>query len=146
MTAVDATIGLRQRREAVVNRHAELENQHDIEGTIGTFADPRYEMNGVPADGADAVRELLQSLMGALPDLHASIDSMRHADDAVIVEARITGTHDGEWQGVPATGRGVDIPGVAIFEFDDDRLICEKVFFDMATMLTQIGVLPAVQG
>ena len=139
MTASD----LRERREAIVRRHIEAENQGDIEATIATFEHPRYEMNGVPHDGAAAVRELLQGLMRALPDLHGSAERLRHTDDAVIVEVRITGTRGGEWQGIPPTGRRIELPGAAIFEFDDDRLVCEKVFIYIATMLTQIGVLPA---
>ena len=66
------------------------------------------------------------------------------ADDGVFGETVITGTHNGEWAGIPATGRHVEAPAAAIFEFDEDRLLCEKVYMDMATVLTQIGVLPAV--
>ncbi|HTZ12173.1 MAG TPA: alpha/beta fold hydrolase [Mycobacterium sp.] len=139
MTASD----LRERREAIVNRHVEAENQHDIEATIATFERPRYEMNGVTHDGADAVRELHKTLTGALPDLCASVDRLRHTDDAVIIEARIIGTHDGEWNGIPPTGRRLEFTGVGIFEFEDDRLVCEKVFYDTAAVLAQMGVLPA---
>ena len=144
MTAVDNITSLRQRREAIVNQHAEAENRHDVEATIATFQHPRYEVNGVPSDGAAAVRELLQGMMDGLPDLHAEIGKMRHTDDAVFGEGRIRGTHDGGWAGIPPTGRHVEFPVVAIFEFDGDRLLCEKVYFDMATVLTQIGVLPAI--
>jgi steroid delta-isomerase-like uncharacterized protein len=143
MTTIEQITSLRQRREAIVNQHAEAENRHDIEATIATFAQPRYEVNGVPSDGADAVRELLQGLMAGLPDLHAELGKMRHADDAVFGEGRITGTHDGEWAGIPPTGRHVEIPIIGIFEFDGDRLLCEKVYFDMANVLTQMGVLAA---
>lgn len=144
MTAVDDITSLRRRREAIVNQHAEAENRHDIEATIATFAHPRYEVNGAPSEGAEAVRELLQGLMIGLPDLHAELAKMRHADDAVFGEGLITGTHDGEWAGIPPTGRRIEIPIVGIFEFDGDRLLCEKVYFDMATVLTQMGVLPAI--
>ena len=144
MTAVDNITSLRQRREAIVNQHAEAENRHDIEATIATFHHPRYEMNGDPSDGDAAVRELLQGMMNGLPDLHAEIGKMRHADDAVIIEGLITGTHDGEWAGIPPTGRRVEVPAAAIFEFDEDRLLCEKVYMDFAAVLTQIGVLPAI--
>ena len=69
---------------------------------------------------------------------------MRHADDAVIIEGLITGTHDGEWAGIPPTGHRIEVPAAAIFEFDEDRLLCEKVYVDFAAVLTQIGVLPAI--
>jgi steroid delta-isomerase-like uncharacterized protein len=144
MTPVDNITSLRQRREAIVNQHADAENRHDVEATIATFHRLRYEVNGQPSDGAEAVRELLQGLMDGFPDFHIDMGKMRHADDAVFGEGLITGTHDGEFAGIPPTGRRVEFPVVAIFEFDGDRLLCEKAYFDMATVLTQIGVLPAI--
>jgi steroid delta-isomerase-like uncharacterized protein len=144
VTVIDSTTSLRQRREAIVKQHAEAENRHDVEATIATFHRPRYEVNGQPSDGEAAVRELLQGLMHGLPDLHAEIGDMRHADDAVFGETLITGTHDGEWAGIPPTGRRVEVLVAAIFEFDEDRLLCEKVYMDFAAVLTQIGVLPAI--
>jgi steroid delta-isomerase-like uncharacterized protein len=144
MTAIEDITSLRQRREAIVNQHVEAENRHDIEAMIATFAHPRYEVNGVRSDGEDAVRELLQGLMAGLADMHAELGKMRHADDAVFGEGLITGTHDGEWAGIPPTGRRVEIPIVGIFEFNGDQLLCEKVYFDMAAVLTRIGVLAAI--
>jgi steroid delta-isomerase-like uncharacterized protein len=134
--------GVRQRREAIVTEHVAAENRHDVEATIATFHRPRYEVNGEESDGEAAVRDLLQGLMAGLPDFHAETRKIHHADDAVIAEARITGTHDGPWAGIPATGRRVDIPIVAIFDFEEDRLVCEKAYYDVATILRQIGVLP----
>jgi steroid delta-isomerase-like uncharacterized protein len=144
MTATDNITSLRQRREAIVNQHADAENRHDVEATIATFDRPRYEVNGQPSEGAEAVRELLQGLMDGFPDFHIDMGKLRHADDAVFGEGLIMGSHDGEFAGIPPTGRRVEFPVVAIFEFDGDRLLCEKAYFDMATVLTQIGVLPAI--
>lgn len=144
MTAVDNMASLRQRREAIVNQHVDAENRHDVEATVATFHHPRYEVNGVSSDGAQAVRELLQGLMDGFPDLHARIIDIRHSDDAVFGEVLITGTHHGLWAGVPPTGRRIEVSAAGIFEFDDDRLLCEKVFIDMATILTQLGVLTPI--
>ncbi|OBI63244.1 ester cyclase [Mycobacterium sp. E796] len=144
MTAIDEITSLRQRREEIIMQHAGAENRHDIEATIATFHHPRYEVNGQASDGESAVRELLQGLMTALPDLHAEVGRLRHADDAVFGETVITGTHLGPWAGIPATGRRVEIPVAGIFEFDGDKLLCEKVYMDFATLLTQIGVLPEI--
>lgn len=143
MTAVDEITSLRQRREAIVMQHAEAENRHDVEATIATFHHPRYEFNGQPSDGEVAVRELLQGFMHGLPDFHVEAARVRHLEDGVLVEGVITGTHDGEWAGIPPTGRRIEIPVVGIFEFDADRLLCEKVHLDVATVLQQIGALPA---
>jgi steroid delta-isomerase-like uncharacterized protein len=144
MTAVDDITSLRQRREETVIQHIEAENRHDIEATIATFHRPRYEVNGEPSDGEEAVRELLQGLTHGLPDLHTETVRLRHLDDGVLVEGIITGTHDGEWAGIQPSGNRVNVPLVGIFEFDGDRLLCEKVYLDMVTVLTQMGVLPAI--
>jgi predicted ester cyclase len=56
----------------------------------------------------------------------------------------LTRTHDGEWAGIPPSGNHINVPVVGIFEFDGGRLLCEKVYLDMATVLTQMGALPAV--
>lgn len=135
---------LRARREATVREHVDAENRHDVEATVATFDRARYEVMplGDPSDGADAVRELLQGLMDGFPDFNAEVLRMHHADDAVICEARMTGTHNGPWAGVPATGRRIDIPVACIFDFEEDRLMCEKVYFDLAMMLRQLGALP----
>jgi steroid delta-isomerase-like uncharacterized protein len=144
MTAVDDITSLRQRREETVIQHIEAENRHDIEATIATFHRPRYEVNGEPSDGEEAVRELLQGLTHGLPDLYTETVRLRHLDDGVLVEGIITGTHDGEWAGIQPSGNRVNVPLVGIFEFDGDRLLCEKVYLDMVTVLTQMGVLPAI--
>ena len=144
MTAVDEVTSLRQRREAIVNQHVEAENEQDIEAVIATFHHPRYEVNGVPSDGKAAVAELLQGLVQGMSDMHAETVRLRHMDDGVLVEGIITGTHDGDWAGIPPTSSRLTFPVVAIFEFNGDRLLCEKVSFDMATILTQMGVLPGI--
>ena len=133
---------LRERRETTVQQHVEAENRHDVEATIATFDRPRYEVNGEPSDGEAAVRELLQGLMTGFPDFHVGVEKLHHADGAVILEGRITGTHDGEFSGIPPTGKRVDFPAAAIFDFDGDRLLCEKVYYDVATILRQVGILP----
>ena len=61
-----------------------------------------------------------------------------HADEAVVVEFVMTGTHRGPWAGLVATGRRMELRLVGIFEFEADRLMCERVYFDMATLMRQL--------
>lgn len=135
---------LRERREAAVAEHVGAENRHDVEAAIAAFHRPRYEIVpfGMAIEGEMAVRQVLQGLMAAFPDLHLEANKIHHGDDAVIWEGRLTGTHAGPWAGIPATGRRVDHPVAAIFEFEEDRLVCERAYFDAATVLRQIGALP----
>jgi len=145
MTAVDNITSLRQRREAIVRQHAEAENRHDVEATIALAVElVTWMVEGNPSDGGEAVRELLQGFMHGFPDFHIEPTRLRHLDDGVLVEGLMTGTHDGEWASMRPTGRRIEVPVVGIFKFDADRLLCEKVHLDMAKVLKQIGVLPAV--
>lgn len=133
---------LRDARVATVTEHLEAENRHDIDGVLATFHQPHYEVNGETYDGDLAVRTLLGALLDAFPDLHIEPGPLRHTDDAVIGEGRMTGTHHGTFIGVAATGRSINCPTVGIFEFDGDRLINEKVTFDSAMLFRQLGAFP----
>ena len=67
----------------------------------------------------------------------------RHVgDDAIVLEVVITGTHRGPWRGLPATGRHLEFPLCAVYTFDEnDRMLGERIYYDRATVLRQLGVL-----
>ena len=94
---------------------------------------------GIIHDGEQAVRELLSGMFKWFPDFAVVIIKTQHSDDAVILEVRMKGTHIGDWAGLKPTGRLMDIPVACIFEFDRDRLVGEKVYFDMATLMNQLS-------
>jgi steroid delta-isomerase-like uncharacterized protein len=132
----------RERREQIVNEHIEAEAvRHDIRATLETFKHPRYEVPALAAvaDGADAVNGLLGALLTAFPDFYLQKTAVHHADDAVIVECRFGGTQHGEWAGIAPAGKKMEVAAALLFIFDDDALICEKVYFDHATVVRQLG-------
>src|SRR5215467_6122207 len=124
--ATPTNMPLRARREAIVHQHVEAENRHDVAGALATFHHPRYDVVplGFVSDGSMAVEDLLHGLLAGFPDFHAEILTLHHADAAVILEVRMTGTQNGPWAGIDPTGRAMDIRVACIFEFDDDRLFC----------------------
>jgi steroid delta-isomerase-like uncharacterized protein len=140
LTAADAY--LRERREAVVREHMESENHHDFDTTIGTFAHPRYELvaTGEVYDGEAEVRAYFAETRTAFPDQRNELIALHHASDAVIAEFYLLGTHLGPLRALPATGRAFRCRMVAFFIFESDRLVCERVYFDQATILRQLGL------
>jgi predicted ester cyclase len=64
--------------------------------------------------------------------------AVHHADDAVIVECKFGGTHRGRWAGIAPTGNRVEVESALIFVFEGEHLVCEKVYFDHATILRQL--------
>jgi steroid delta-isomerase-like uncharacterized protein len=133
---------LRQTREEIVLEHMESENRHQYDLTIETFEHPRYELVGTGDvyDGHDAVARYFEETRTAFPDQRNELIALHHADDAVIVEAMLYGTHDGRFRGLPPTGRTFEMRFCAIFVFEEDRLVCERVYFDAATILRQLGI------
>jgi steroid delta-isomerase-like uncharacterized protein len=131
---------LRAAREAVVRAHMESENVHDFDTTIDTFSHPRYEIvaTGDVYDGEDAVRRYYAESRAAFPDQRNELISLRHADDAVIVEFFLLGTHEGELRGMPPTGRSFRAQMTAFFIFEGERIVCERVYFDQASILRQL--------
>ena len=137
-------MSLREAREAVVIEHMESENRHEFDATIGTFNHPRYEIipTGEIHDGEAAVRQYFADTRHAFPDQRNELIKMFHADDAVIVEFWLRGTHEGELRGIPPTNKPFECRCLAIFEFEGEGLVCERVYFDTATILGQLGLLP----
>jgi steroid delta-isomerase-like uncharacterized protein len=131
---------LRRHREEIVRRHMEAENVHDFDAVIDTFARPRYELIGTDRvhDGEAAVRAYFRETRSAFPDQRNELISLRHADDAVIAEFWLLGTHEGPLGGLEPTGRSFRCRMTAFFLFEGEGLVCERVYFDAATILRQL--------
>src|SRR5262249_22675204 len=131
-------------RIAIVEQHIRFENDHDLEGVLGTFGEnARYDDE--PWDehytGREGVRGFYQQLMKALPDLEITVLRWHVAGDAILLEVGIRGTHVGGWRGLPATGRRVEFPLCGVYTFDaNDRLAGERIYYDRGSVLRQLGV------
>jgi steroid delta-isomerase-like uncharacterized protein len=130
-------------RIALVEEHVRLENTHDLDGVMATFAGspwyddaPNHELH----DGTEAVRGHYQRLMRGVPDLRIDVEERHTTEEVVILECVISGTHLGVWRGLPPTGRKIRFPLCAVFTFDGGRLGGERIYYDRATVLRQLGV------
>jgi steroid delta-isomerase-like uncharacterized protein len=131
-------------RLALVQHHISLENAHDLEGVLATFGNTAHyddEAWGEHHEGPAGVRAFYQQLMSALPDLEIRIQRQHIADEAILVEVVIRGTHLGSWRGLPPTGRRIEFPLCGVYTFDEeDRLAGERIYYDRGTVLRQLGV------
>jgi steroid delta-isomerase-like uncharacterized protein len=133
---------LRKKREEVCISHMVAENAHAFNEAIGFFHRPRYEIvaTGEVYDGGSEVGRLMQENVTAFPDFRYDFERVHHADEAIVVEGTFTGTHEGTWRGLPATGRRVEFPMLIVFPFDGEAMMGERIFFDLSTALRQLGV------
>lgn len=134
---------LRALREAIVLEHMESRNEHDFDASLTTFPHPRYEImtSGQVLDGVDEVRDYWQRTRAAFPDQRNKVIEVHHADDAVILEFELQGTHLGSLTGEAVTGKAFKVRMVGFFLFDKDVLVCERIYGDSATVMAQLGML-----
>lgn len=131
-------------RLELVDQHVSLENSHDLDGIMGTFGTAAH-YDDEPASlhyvGRDGVRTFYEGLLRALPGLQIEVRNKHASADAIVLEVIIRGRHLGTWRGLPATGAEIELPLCGIYTFDDnDRLAGERIYYDRATLLRQLGV------
>jgi len=140
VSPAEGDAALRARREATVRTHMEREIAHDWDAVIATFAHPRYELmaTSVVHDGEAAVREYFRAGRAVVPDQRNQILSLRHAgDDAIVVEFWLLGMQTG---GPKASNKPFKCRMIVLFLFaaGSDKLVCERVYWDSATIARQL--------
>lgn len=132
---------LRKRREATIGALLEIERTGDLDRLQEVFPHPRYELigNSRVYDGVEVCTRYLRERRIAFPDYAAELIALYHADDAVIAEAWVTGTHLGRIEGFDPTGKRFRFRAAAFFLFDGETLICFRNYFDHATIARQLA-------
>ena len=136
------TDDLRQRRLDLVAEHFRTEVTQEFDLTLGTFnGHPHYEImaTGQVFDGADEVMAYYRTTRTAFPDQRHENVRFHVADQAIIAEFDLLGTNLGQFYGMPPTGKAFRVPVIAVFFFEVDRITNERVYFDAASLVTQIG-------
>ncbi|MEJ5254068.1 MAG: ester cyclase [Acidimicrobiales bacterium] len=132
---------LRRRREATIAALLEIERTGELDRLQEVFPHPRYELigNNRVYDGLAVCTRYLRERRIAFPDYAAELIALYHADDAVIAEAWVTGTHLGRIEDFDPTGKGFRFRAAAFFLFDGEILTCFRNYFDHATIARQLA-------
>ena len=101
------------------------------------LGDPTVSGRGV---GPDAYRRQVERFLTGLPDLHFDVEETISEGEKLVVSWTITGTHRGEFLGVPATNRRVCFSGITINQICDGKIIESTVIWDGLGLLEQFGV------
>jgi steroid delta-isomerase-like uncharacterized protein len=120
-------------------------NAGDLEGFGAMLAVDFVEHEETPglAPTKDGVVELFRMYRAAFPDLHMEPEDVLTDGDRAVARVRATGTHQGEFMGMPASGKSVDVQLIDIIRFDGDGLAREHWgVVDLFTMMQQLGAIP----
>ena len=121
-------------------------NEGDITAVVAMLAEDfvgHEEMPGL-TPGRDGVGELFAMFGAAFPDVRWEPEEILADGDKVAVRVRVTGTNDGEFMGMAATGKRVNVQLIDIVRIGVDGRIAEQWgVFDMFALMHQLGVVGA---
>ncbi len=130
--------------KALVRRYVEeVINQGNV-AAIDDFNPPTYvnHLPGSPPLDVAGVKQFVTMVRTAFPDMHQTIEDLIAEGDKVVQRATLRGTHQGEFQGIPPTGKPVSVTLMNISRIADDKIVEDWVNFDQLGMLQQLGVIP----
>lgn len=124
-------------------------NAGEIDAGIDTmFAVDAVDRDPAPGQGPgrEGFRGFFQTLTAAFPDAHLEPQTMVADDDKVAFAYTLTGTHNGEFNGVPPTGKRIEVRGLQIGRFENGQIVERWGATDEATIMSQIGAGTDDQG
>jgi steroid delta-isomerase-like uncharacterized protein len=131
---------------ATMRKTYDLISAGDIAGFGDLVAEDFVEHEQLPglAGSKEGVLEYFGLLLSAFPDMRMTVEDLMDDGNKTMARVRATATHDGEFMGVPPTGKQVEIQLIDIMRFDGDGLVCEHWgVADMLSLMQQLGVVPA---
>jgi steroid delta-isomerase-like uncharacterized protein len=120
-------------------------NAGDLDGFSARLAADFVEHEETPglAPTKEGVLEFFRMYRAAFPDLHMEPQDVFTSGDRAVARVRATGTQQGEFMGMPPSGKSVDVELIDIIRFDDDGLASEHWgVVDLMTMMQQLGAIP----
>jgi len=129
--------------KAIVRRYLEQvanEQRYDL---IEEFLDENIELHGSHlSPGREAIKSWYTMLLTAIPDFQVTIDDTVAEGDRVVTRLTSGGTHKGQFQGIPPTGKMLKISGISIFRLQNGKIVEGWLVNDELGMMRQMGLIP----
>ena len=94
-------------------------------------------------EGLEDAKRFVTAMRRAFPDFNYTVKDEIAEEDKVVNRWVVHATHQGEFQGIPATGKQVTITGISIYRVVDGKLVEGWTNADMLGLLQQLGAVPA---
>jgi steroid delta-isomerase-like uncharacterized protein len=132
--------------EAKVRSLYDRLNAGDLAGFSAGLADDFVEHEvtpGIPPTKAGVV-QFFEMQLAAFPDMHMNIEDLISSGEKSVARVKYTGTNTGDFMGIPATGKSVDVQFIDIFAMNSDGLLREHWgVMDSMALMQQLGLAPA---
>ena len=97
---------------------------------------------GLPTSGPEAPKAALGMFRASFPDLVITPNDIIAEGDKVVVRGTMTGTNTGEFMGIPATNKSIEVSFIDIVEIRDGKAVAHWGVTDQAAMMQQLGLVP----
>ncbi len=143
LEAMKAQAEVEEQNKELVKREWEAWSKGDFE-TFKELLAPDYvyfvpSRNTKPMSLEETI-ELVKMLHNAFPDITFSIEELIAVEDIVISRFIMRGTHEGEFQGIPATGNKVEMSGIMMTRIENGKIVEDKKELDLLGMMQQLGM------
>jgi predicted ester cyclase len=125
------------KKELVRDYYERVLNGRELDAVGEYFSDERI---------AEAIRRGCFSYFKAFPDLHIALDELIAEGDSVFVRSTMTGTHDGEYKGIPPTGRHVAAEAAEVYRIGEGSFVGYWCLTNVAGLMRQLTEEPVVAG
>ena len=132
--------------KAIVRRLCgEVWNARRLE-VVNEIISPSHALHDTITEGSEigpeAYKATVTRFLTGFPDLRFSIDDMIAEDEKLVVSWNISGTHKGEFMGIPATNKKVSVDGITIHHIVNGKIMDSYASWDVLGMIQQLGVAP----
>jgi len=104
---------------------------------------PNYVNHNFPGGpGPEGFKQVIMMFKSAFPDMGLTIEDMIAEGDRVATRGTWTGTHQGDFMGVPATGKHVTVSYSDIWRLENGKAVENWVQMDILGLMQQLGVAP----
>lgn len=132
--------------EARARSFFDLAHARDDDALAALYTpDAQYVRSDGVATGPNEIVAYLRGIMSAFPDHAARVDGVIVADDAVTLEWTETATHTAPYEGamgtIAPTGKSFEVKVVEVFRFEGDRIKSQHEYYDLLSLMSQVGWL-----
>lgn len=133
-----------EENKALIRRFAEEMNKGNLKVYDDLFGHdyvvhPPKSMN-LPNPANLAIRvQIAKTFLSAFPDLRHSVDDLIAEGDKVVARLTVSGTHKGDFRGIPPTGKRVTTQGIVVFRISNGKIVEEWALLDSMGLMQQLG-------
>ena len=135
-----------EENKAIVRRYQEIYNSNQLNALIEVVSEDLLTPKIMPGlgDGLEGGKKVHKTTLIGMPDWQTAIVDMIGEGDKVVARITMTGTHTGDFYGIPATGKRVEFTGIYVVRIANGKIVEHWGEEDAVSLLTQLGVMPKI--